>query len=147
MKYQSDRNILTGVVVWGAIGMIVFCVVNMVCTDINTWWLSGILEIVAGLLLWMWLSTYYNITGTQLYYRSGPVNGVIDIKQIHTIISHKSMYTGLKPALGSKGCIIKYNQFDEIYLSPKAQKDFIAQLLTINPAIKVVATPPQELQK
>ena len=145
MKYQSDRNIFTGVVVWGAIGMIVFCVVKMVSTDINTWWLTGILEIVAGLLLWMWLSTYYNITGTQLYYRSGPVNGLIDINQIHTIITHKSMYTGLKPALGSKGCIIKYNKFDEIYLSPKAQKDFIAHLLTINPAIKVVATPPQEL--
>jgi hypothetical protein len=143
MIYNSDRNVFTGLVVWGAIALIVFCAATMVSTDINNWWLTIILGLIAGLLLWMWLSTYYNITGTQLYYRSGPVNGVIDIKQIRAIITHKSMYAGLKPALGSKGCIIKYNKFDEIYLSPKEQEKFIAELLKINPAIEVVATPPK----
>ncbi len=48
------------------------------------------------------------------------------------------MHIGLKPALSSKGCIIKYRKWDDIYLSPENQELFNAELLKVNPAIKVV---------
>ncbi len=88
-------------------------------------------------LLWMYFITYYKIEDNELMYRSGPINGKILIAQIIEIQTNASNFVGLKPATASKGIIVKYNRWDEIYLSPEREKDFITALLKINPAIKV----------
>lgn len=89
-------------------------------------------------LLWIYFATFYKIEGNELIYRSGPINGKILIAQIIEIQTNASNFVGLKPATASKGIIVKYNRWDEIYLSPEREKDFIKGLLNINPAIKVV---------
>lgn len=139
--FKSARAPLVTAIVWGALILIVCCCINIVQHGGLEQLFAILLAIIAGMLLWMWLVTYYEIDGKNLWYRSGPVNGVIAISEIRTIVTHKSMYAGLKPALGSKGCIIKYNKYDEIYFSPKEQAQFVAELLKINPAIEVMATP------
>ncbi|WP_316802002.1 PH domain-containing protein [Pedobacter nototheniae] len=88
-------------------------------------------------LLWIYFATFYKITGNELTYRSGPINGKILISQIIEIQTNASNFVGLKPAMAAKGLIVKYNRWDEIYLSPKREQDFIAELLIVNPAIKV----------
>jgi hypothetical protein len=101
-------------------------------------WNVLIMGVVAGLLLWMWFGTYYVITGTELSYRSGPVNGTIDIATIRKIEVGKTQYVGLKPSLANKGCVIHYNKYDEIYLSPQDKPGFVAALKSINPNIEVI---------
>lgn len=103
------------------------------------WFLLLTVSIVA-LMLWMWFSTCYIVTGNELKYRSGPIHGGIAIGSIRSIITGKTQFVGLKPSLGSKGCVIKYNKFDEIYLSPKEQELFENELIKINAAIEVVAS-------
>jgi len=137
--FKSARSPFVTVVVWGALLLIAGCCKTIVDHGGAEQFFVIVLAAIAALLLWMWLVTYYEIDGKNVWYRSGPVNGVIAISNIRTIITHKSLYAGLKPALGSKGCIIKYNKYDEIYFSPKEQELFVAELVKINPAIEVVS--------
>ena len=47
------------------------------------------------------------------------------------------MWTGIKPALAKKGLIIKY-KYNEIYIAPQSNAELVADLLYINPEIKIV---------
>lgn len=42
------------------------------------------------------------------------------------------MWTGLKPATARNGLIIKYNKFDEIYISPETNDTFVDKILELN---------------
>ena len=42
------------------------------------------------------------------------------------------MWSGIKTALSTKGIIIKYNMYDEIYLAPENNNELISDLLKIN---------------
>ncbi|MES2544339.1 MAG: PH domain-containing protein [Bacteroidota bacterium] len=92
--------------------------------------------IVIGL-IWILCDTKYIIKNKLMYYSSGPIRGKIDIEKIREVTYHSGWYvsTILKPALGTNGLLIRYNQFDDIYISPKEQEEFIAELIKINPNI------------
>ena len=97
-----------------------------------------IIALITALLLWVWFGTYYIIEGQQLKYRSGPIHGVIDITSIRKITVSKTSFVGLKPSLDTKGCVLAYHQYDEIYLSPQDQQLFVQELVKVNPAIEVI---------
>lgn len=44
----------------------------------------------------------------------------------------------LKPALDTKGFIVTYNQFDDLFISPKMSDIFIEEIKKINPKIEVI---------
>jgi hypothetical protein len=88
-------------------------------------------------LIWMWFDTYYVIDGDELTYKSALFKGTIDIKTIREISTGKTLYAGLKPSLAGNGLVIKYNKWDDIYLSPSDSKQFVEELKSINPQIKV----------
>ena len=44
----------------------------------------------------------------------------------------------MKPALATNGIIVKYNKYDEVYLSPRDKDAFIKELLKFNGNIKIV---------
>jgi hypothetical protein len=90
-----------------------------------------------GLLLWIYFDTYYKIENNELIYRSGFVRGKIDILSVKEILKGKTMWSGLKPALATKGLVIKYNKYDEIYVAPESNDEMISDLLKINPEIKI----------
>ncbi|WP_345955032.1 PH domain-containing protein [Mucilaginibacter sp. PAMB04168] len=138
MRFNSKRDIWISIVVWGAIALLASSGVEIMQHGGAEQWFVLLVALIAGMLLWMWLGTYYVIEDKELRYRSGPINGVIDIGSIHTVIISKSQYVGLKPALAAKGCIIKYNKFEDIYISPKDKDLFVDELLKVNPAIEVV---------
>jgi hypothetical protein len=50
------------------------------------------------------------------------------------------MYVGMKPAFARNGIIVRYNKYDEIYISPPDNNEFVEELLKINPEIEVVRT-------
>lgn len=91
----------------------------------------------SALILWPLLHTYYQIKDNKLIYRSGFIQGEIEIHNIKEIVKGKTMWVGLKPALATKGIIIKYNRFDDIYFSPKDNEELIGDLLKLNREIVV----------
>lgn len=88
-------------------------------------------------LFWIYYGTYYVLDQTHLHYYSGPIKGEIEIQTIREIVKGKSLWVGLKPATASKGLIIKYGKYDEIYISPATNDTFIRKILEIHPSIKI----------
>lgn len=90
-----------------------------------------------ALIVWIYFDTLYKIEKNQLIYRSGFLRGRIDISKIKEIVVEKTMWSGIKPAMAKNGLIIKFNSYDEIYIAPKNNDELIADLLELNPGIKI----------
>ena len=88
-----------------------------------------------GLIIWIWVNTYYEIKDGLLHYKSGPLKGKISISSIIKITQNQTMYAGTKPALARKGLIITYGKWNEIYISPLLDNDLIKELKKINKGI------------
>ena len=91
----------------------------------------------ATFLVWTFFDIKYRLTTTELKYNSGPIKGTIKISSIHKIEQGKTMWSGTRIASSRNGLIIKYNSFNDIYISPKSNEDFIIEILKINPNIKI----------
>ncbi len=83
------------------------------------------------------ITTSYSLDEKYLRYKSGFVIGKIEISKISKLSVNQTMYVGLKPATSSKGIIIHYNKFDEIYISPQNNEEFVKELTNINPNINI----------
>lgn len=93
---------------------------------------------VVVLLFWLYFGTHYKLSQEDgLLYRSGPFYGKIKIDRITEIIKGKTLWVGLKPATSRKGLIIKYDKYNEIYISPKTNDNFIEKLLELKSDIKI----------
>jgi len=92
------------------------------------------------MIIWILLDTKYSIDEEILYFYSGPFRGKININSIRKIEHHSGLIVPVtyKPALDTKGLILYYNSFDDIYISPKEVNVFLEELLKINPNITVV---------
>ncbi|WP_298119183.1 PH domain-containing protein [Flavobacterium sp.] len=99
-----------------------------------------IVSLVIGFLLWVLLDTRYVIKNHFLLYRSGPIRGRINIEQIQKIKRHSGLYVPvtLKPALDTKGFIITYNRYDDLFISPIKSDLFLEELMKINPKIEII---------
>ena len=80
----------------------------------------------------------YTIDRQYFSYRAGIFRGKIAIDKIHKIEVGKTLWVGFKPAAARKGLIIYYNRYEEIYISPDGNDDFVNELLQYNPDIKIV---------
>lgn len=91
-------------------------------------------------LIWILLDTKYSIKEEVISFNSGPFRGKININSIRKIEHHSGLIVPVtyKPALDTKGLIIHYNSFDDIYISPKDEEVFLEELLKINPKIVIV---------
>ena len=47
------------------------------------------------------------------------------------------MWVGFKPATARKGLIIKYDKFNDLYISPETNDLFINKILELNDQIKI----------
>jgi hypothetical protein len=135
--YKANRK---GYIRYVLIGVMVFPII-IFFLDMNTFIEKpfGVLPLflLPILLLWIYFDTYYKIEDNELIYRSGFVRGKIDILSVKEILKGKTMWSGLKPALATKGLIIKYNKYGELYVAPESNDEMISDLLKINPEIKI----------
>ena len=92
------------------------------------------------MLIWILLDTKYRIKEEILYFYSGPFRGKITINSIRKIEHHSGLIVPVtyKPALNTKGLIVYYNSYDDIYISPNQEAIFLEELLRINPNIVVL---------
>jgi hypothetical protein len=132
MRYYSTKGII---VIFAVVCMSVLAIISL--SD-KAYIASFLLIAVTAYFVWMWFDTYYVIQDNKLIYRSALLKGSINIDTIVEIIKNKGAYSGIKPALSMKGIVIKYNRWDEIYISPKNAEQFINALKTINQNIRVI---------
>lgn len=91
---------------------------------------------VIGFILILSKTTQYIINENQLIVKSTwIVNERIDIFKITKIEKSNSILSS--PALSLDRLLVRYNKFDEVLISPKEKKEFIDELLKINPAIEI----------
>lgn len=98
----------------------------------------SILIIVPFAMLWFYFKTAYSLSPTTFTYQTGPIKGQIPIADIRSIKLNTTLWVGFKPATATKGIIIYYNTYDEIYISPKDNTAFKEALLSISPSITVL---------
>jgi hypothetical protein len=141
MKFYSKKDIFFSIIILGInaflIGITIVGIINVEIGKGEYWTLILILAIV-GLLFWLYFGTNYELSKKDgLIYRSGPFNGKINTDRITEIIKGKTLWVGFRPATARKGLIIKYDKYNELYISPKTNELFISKILELNNKIKI----------
>ncbi|RAR70654.1 PH domain-containing protein [Flavobacterium aciduliphilum] len=139
-RFFSTKNTFTLIILWAVVLFFITTIVlNYVIGNIPLIPLY-IVSIVTGFMVWVIFDTRYVIKNDNLYYRSGPIRGRIDIKKITSLKKYSGLNVPvlLKPALDTKGFIITYNKYDDVFISPKKSEQFIEELMKINPNIKII---------
>ncbi|WP_300659928.1 PH domain-containing protein [Fluviicola sp.] len=140
MKFTSKKDPFFSILILGTVALLFGLPVLGIIFgwfDQSDFWIAIPFSVIIFLLLWIYFGTSYELTETELIYRSGPLRGRIEISQIHEIRKGKTLYAGLKPATSGKGLIIKYRKFDEIYISPNTNESFIEKIVTRNKNIVI----------
>lgn len=117
--------------------VLVYPIFRSVASIIEGDWI-GYLGIVLCLLFIVFISksTRYIITENQLIVKCMfIVNDKIEISKIRKIEKTNSILSS--PALSLDRIAIKFNKYDEVYISPKERQNFLNDLLQINPSIEV----------
>jgi hypothetical protein len=141
MKFKNRKDILFQLLGFSIIGFFIGIILFRIFSDgienYNFIWTDIFMLTVAGFLIWLGLGTNYELTQTELKYKSGPIRGKIEIDKIHEIITGKTLWSGFKPATARNGLIIKYEKYNEIYISPKTNDSFVKKILELNDKIKI----------
>lgn len=138
-RFLSSKSFFIVTILWSLVlFMIVMMVFSYLKADISIAPMV-IISLACALIIWILLDTRYVIRNGNLLYRSGPFRGRINIQKINSIKYFSGLYVpvNMKPALDTKGFIITYNQFDDVYVSPKETEKFLSALLKVNPEILV----------
>lgn len=97
--------------------------------------LLGLAAVVEFILI-LSKTTQYIIDENQLIVKSTwIVNERIDISKITKVEKSNSILSS--PALSLDRLLVRYNKYDEVLISPKEKKEFIDELLKINPTIEI----------
>ncbi len=114
--------------------------IGSICLCYRSTWILVIDVVMMGICLIMiydmLLHTDYTITGEKLHIRCGflfqmnlPIYKITEITHKSTILS--------SPALSVKRIGIRYGKRNWVYISPQNQEEFISDLESINPDIKI----------
>lgn len=141
MKFDSKKDTLFSILILGTnaflIGITIVGILNGEMEK-DEYWTLLIIAAVVGLLFWLYFGTNYELTKKDgLVYRSGPFNGKISVDRITEIIKGKTLWVGFRPATARKGLIVKYDKYNEIYISPKTNESFIKKILELNRQVKI----------
>lgn len=135
MFFQSKRDILYFIAIWGTVFFIilgsVFDTEPIVIKIV--YYLIGI--IIIGILIWIWFGTGYKIEGKVLKVQCGPFQWKLNIKEIRTVRKVKSIFSS--PALSIDRLEIYYDRYKLIRISPENESEFIDLLLKENPNIQL----------
>ncbi len=139
MRFQSEVSTLYKVIL--GLALLMLLVVSIAPfvegSDTAGYIATGITLSIFIFIVWCVLATYYTIQNGVLVAKSGPIVFRIKIASITKIENHKGILIPVmwKLGLSHNGIIITYDKFNDIYISPKNQEKFIAELLKINPNI------------
>jgi hypothetical protein len=139
--FASSKNYYSAALMWIiAIGLLIVVFIKKPdAQEPSIYIFYAIILPIVGSLIWILLDTKYILKENKIFYNSGPFRGIITIENIRKIEHHSGVIVPVtfKPALNTKGLIIHYNSFDDIYISPKQEDLFLEELLKINPNIEI----------
>ena len=140
--FTSSKNSYSTALLWLiAIGLFIVIFIKKPEAQEPSIYIFNVITITIVLtLVWILLDTKYILKENKIFYNSGPFRGTIAIDAIKKIERHSGLIVPVtfRPALNTKGLIIHYNSFDDIYISPKQEDLFLEELLKVNPDIEVV---------
>lgn len=91
--------------------------------------------VISILFAFMWFGTRYKIAGDHIVVKAGPFKYTpIPVQKITSIKNTRTWLAA--PALSLDRILISYGRYDEIIISPRHKKEFIAALQQINPGIQ-----------
>jgi hypothetical protein len=82
--------------------------------------------VIAGVVVWMVLSTYYEFTGELLVAHSGPFSWRIPLKEISSVRESQSVRSG--PALSMDRLEVAWGEGRVLLISPEDKAGFLAVL-------------------
>lgn len=99
-------------------------------------WLGYLgMALIVLVVLFVSKTTRYIIDENQLTVKSmWIVNNKIDISKIRKVEKSSSVLSS--PALSLDRILIRFNKFDEVYISPSEKQSFVKDLLEVNPDIE-----------
>jgi hypothetical protein len=111
------------------VGIFVYPIIDGILS--KEYLLSIVCGIILGLIFLLFTKIKYKIDGDKLivWYIKIDIHSVRKIYKTHNPLS--------SPALSLDRIAIVYNKYDEVLISPKNKKEFIEELLKINPNIEV----------
>lgn len=141
MRYKSRvdwffKSALALILVSFVAGLIQMKVDNESTTSLVLF--SIVMSVVMLFLFTLIPTTYYEIQEDHLYCRTSFFKKKLSINSIRKIDVGNSLYAGMKMSLALKGIIVYFNKYDEIYISPENQEEFVQQLVKINPQIELI---------
>ena len=128
--YHSKKNIIAGIFIWIIIALpLVLILVGEI--NIFTFTLDSIIPmtitfITSAVFIWIWFSTRYVISESQLKIYCGPMKKVVNLDSIVSVNMTSSPIAA--PALSFDRIRIVYNQHQEVFISPKNKEQFLAEL-------------------
>ena len=131
-KYEAKKDIGFGILLW--LGPLICWILFLLHP--NTFFLLFALMMTL-FFLWIWAGTYYQIDEEHFMYKSGPLKKRIPINKIVNIKKNVRSFYGMRPALTFKYIQIRYNVYDDVFIAPKDEETFIADLMNINPNITI----------
>lgn len=143
MKFKSKKDLLFSFFILGINAFLIGITLMGIGKgelEKDEYWVLLLIAAVIGLLFWLYFGTNYELSKEhELLYRSGPFKGKIHVSRITEIIKGKTLWVGFRPATARNGLIIKYDTYNEIYISPKTNESFIEKILELNEGIKITA--------
>ncbi|MEE4116676.1 MAG: PH domain-containing protein [Marinilabiliaceae bacterium] len=141
MKFGSKKDILISVLFAVINAFLIWILISGLAagkTERNEYWALALVLAVVALLFWFYFGTSYRLSEEEgLVYRSGPFHGKISLHRITEIVEGKTPWVGFRPATSRRGLLIKYDKYNEIYISPKSNEDFITKILELKSEIKI----------
>ncbi|RIV69913.1 PH domain-containing protein [Flagellimonas aequoris] len=140
MKFKSQKDILFSTIIIGTnlflLGITLYGIFIGEMEPHEYWTLPLVLGVVV-FLFWMYFGTDYELSPKGLIYRCGPMKGKIGYERIREIVKGRTLWIGFRPATARKGLIIKYDRYNEIYISPKTNEVFIDKILELKSDVNI----------
>ncbi|MFJ7678536.1 PH domain-containing protein [Peribacillus sp. NPDC097198] len=131
MKFQSKKDWWTYPVFFGII--IAVFIPLFTDQDLTSIYIG---VPVAGLILWIWFTTYYVIERNSLVVRSAFIHKIIPVHEIKSI--RRTLNPLSSPALSLDRLEILYGNGKMVLISPENREKFLEELKKLNPSIVIV---------
>lgn len=137
IHFKSTKDYLFSFIILGTnfllFGMVFFILLN---ASMSEDYIGAIFLLATNLfLLWTFFGTRYQLSIKELKCFCGPFQKTIKIDSIVSIKVGTTMWSGYRLATSRNGIIITYNKYDDVYISPKTNEEFVKKLLEFNPNI------------
>ncbi len=128
--YHSKKNVIASILIWIIIPLPLVLIlvgeINIFAFTLDSIIAMIITSLTSAMFIWIWFSTRYVISESQLKIYCGPMNKVVNLDSIVSVNMTSSPIAA--PALSLDRIRIVYNQHQEVFISPKNKEQFLAEL-------------------